>query len=86
MYKIIYKFITKKQNLTIIFSGVFCCFLPFPANAYLDPGMGSLILQALIGGLAAAGAFASLYFQKIKTIFREAFSRSKRTEKQKIDE
>ena len=55
---------------------VFLNCLPFPAYAYLDPGTGSLILQALIGGVAAAGAFASLYYQKIKLFLRRVISRS----------
>lgn len=34
------------------------------AYAYLDPGTGSLILQAMVGGIAAAGvAFATMRHQ-----------------------
>jgi hypothetical protein len=40
-----------------------------PAHAYLDPGTGSLILQGLIAGLAAAAGAVSLYSQKIKAMF-----------------
>ena len=29
-----------------------------PASAYLDPGAGSMLLQALLGGVAAAGVIA----------------------------
>ena len=29
-----------------------------PAEAYLDPGAGSIMLQVLLGGFAAAGVFA----------------------------
>lgn len=44
-----------------------------PAFAYLDPGTGSMLLQGLIGGIAAVGAVLSVYKQKIK----DAFSRKK---------
>lgn len=46
-----------------------------PAYAYLDPGTGSLILQGLIGGIAAGMAVISIYYQKIKTFFRNLFGR-----------
>lgn len=54
---------------------------PIPAYAYLDPGTGTLILQSIIGGLAAAGAFASLYFQKLKTFFSKKNPDSESIEK-----
>ena len=50
-------------------------FLSFPAHAYLDPGTGSIILQGLIGGIAAAGAISTIYFQKIKSFFKRNFTR-----------
>ena len=40
-----------------------------PAYAYLDPGTGSILLQGLIGGIAAAIAFLSIYWQKVKAFF-----------------
>lgn len=39
------------------------------AYAYLDPGTGSLLLQGLIGAVATALTFASLYWQKVKSYF-----------------
>jgi len=39
------------------------------AHAYLDPGTGSIILQALLGGAAVALATGSLYIQKVKSFF-----------------
>tara|TARA_B100000780_G_C20892217_1_gene355061 strand:- start:444 stop:656 length:213 start_codon:yes stop_codon:yes gene_type:complete len=36
------------------------------AHAYIDPGSGSILLQALIGGLAAAGASLAVYWAKLK--------------------
>ncbi|MEM7222613.1 MAG: hypothetical protein AAF495_06520 [Pseudomonadota bacterium] len=40
-----------------------------PAYAYLDPGTGSIILQALLGGIAGAMIAAKLYWAKIKSFF-----------------
>lgn len=43
--------------------------------AYLDPGSGSLILQALVGGVAAAGVTARLYWRRITRVFRKSDAR-----------
>ena len=37
--------------------------------AYLDAGSGSLIIQLLIGGFAAAGVAMKMYWKRIKGIF-----------------
>ncbi len=39
------------------------------AYAYLDPGTGTMIVQAIVGGIAAASAAAGLYWSKIKSFF-----------------
>ncbi|MEE1654752.1 hypothetical protein VB618_00975 [Microvirga sp. CF3062] len=44
-------------------------FLTTPAYAYLDPGTGSILLQALIGGIAASVTVVSMYYQRIKAFF-----------------
>ncbi len=36
------------------------------AYAYMDPGTGSMLLQGLIGALAAGMAYLSMYYKKIK--------------------
>lgn len=33
---------------------------------YLDPGAGSLLLQALVGGVASAAVLAKLYWRRAK--------------------
>jgi len=40
--------------------------------AYLDPGTGSLILQALVAALAGAVVVITSYWQKIRTLFRRS--------------
>jgi len=44
--------------------------LPQDAAAYIDPGTGSLILQGLIAGLAAAAVVIRGYWYRIKAFFR----------------
>lgn len=51
----------------------------FDADAYIDPGSGSIILQALLGALAAIGASISIYWSKFKNFFK----RNKKIEKDK---
>jgi hypothetical protein len=38
--------------------------------AYLDPGSGSLLLQALVGGVASAAVMAKLYWRRAKRFLR----------------
>ena len=49
----------------------------FEAHAYLDPGTGSLILQALLGILAAIGAYITLYWRKLKDLLNKIFKKKK---------
>lgn len=37
-----------------------------PAHAYLDPGTGSIVLQAIIGGVAATLFLVRGYFYRLK--------------------
>ena len=48
------------------------------ANAYIDPGSGSIILQAIVGALAAGSLTIKFYWSKIKNFF-------KKKKKDKID-
>ena len=38
--------------------------------AYLDPGSGSLLLQAVLGGVAAAGVIAKVYWRRLLRLLR----------------
>ena len=48
-------------------SGLFL--FPSQAHAYLDPGTGSLILQGIIGGIAAVAVVAKLYWHRLVRFF-----------------
>jgi hypothetical protein len=42
------------------------------AHAYLDPGTGSMLLQGLIAGIAAASVVFGGYWSKVKAFFSSA--------------
>ena len=42
------------------------------AHAYLDPGTGSLLLQGLIAGIAAASVVLGGYWSRVKAFFSSA--------------
>ena len=42
----------------------------FDANAYLNPGTGSMILQALIAGLAVVAVTIKLYWFKLRAFLK----------------
>ena len=41
-----------------------------PVLAYLDAGTGSMLLQILLGGFAALGVVARLYWHRVTALFR----------------
>ncbi len=51
------------------------------AYAYLDPGTGSFILQAIIGFLAAVSAGFIYYWTKVKNFFLNLFKKKENDEK-----
>ena len=53
----------------LIVSFTFIILFHNKAFAYLDPGTGNIILQALVGAIAAGASFCSIYWQKIKSFF-----------------
>ncbi len=46
------------------------------ANAYIDPGTTSVIFQALIAGLAAAGTAITMFWSRIVSFFRRDSDRA----------
>ena len=55
---------------------VFGVLVPSTAHAYLDAGTGSLIVQALLGGVVGVATVAKLYWGRI----RGFWSRGEKTE------
>ena len=52
-----------------IFLIIIIILYPSACFAYLDPGLGGVILQSIIGGLAAGIGVISIYWNKFKSIF-----------------
>ena len=49
--------------------GFFCVLMLISTDsafAYLDPGTGSMLLQVILGGMAAVGVALKLYWHKIR--------------------
>ncbi len=61
--------------MTKIFYIVFILLIPTKAFAYLDPGTGSIILQAILGFIAAAVASISIYWTKFKIFLNKIFKK-----------
>ena len=63
-----------------IFILAFLYIVTFPnyAYAYLDPGTGSIILQAIIGFLAASVTAISIYWSKFKSLISKIFNRKEK--------
>ena len=59
-------------------AGVWVCLAAPEAHAYLDPGTGSMLLQALLGGVAAVGVIAKLYWRRVTAAINGRLQRAKR--------
>jgi hypothetical protein len=53
----------------------------WPADAYLDPGTGSIVLQAVIAAVAAVAMALKLYWTRLKSLFGRNRLRKKEEEK-----
>ena len=69
-----------KINKLLIISSVYFLSSMSNAYAYLDPGTGSMILQAIIASIAAIGAAGTFYWRKIKTKIKNIFTKKNKTE------
>ena len=52
------------------------------AFAYIDPGTGGIIIQAIVGFIAAFFAYITLFWRKVKSVLSKIFTRKKRTNKE----
>ena len=46
-----------------------------PAYAYLDPGTGSMIIQAVIAAVAIASVSIGIFWRRLKSFFGRLFGR-----------
>ena len=71
-----------KNFFIYIFLNIIAIFLIVTnAYAYLDPGTGSFILQAIIAFLAALSAGFLYYWAKVKNFFSKLFKKNNNNEK-----
>ena len=61
----------------IIFFCFILIFYPLPSYSYLDPGTGSIILQALLAAIAAIGVFFTQLKMKFLILIRKIFKKKK---------
>jgi hypothetical protein len=59
------------MKIRLILILIFFCTLNSNAHAYIDPGMGSILLQGIIAAIAATSLTIKIYWQKIKNFFKK---------------
>ena len=59
-------------SIILLFSGTVIS----DAYAYIDPGSGSIVIQALIGALVGVGITLKVYWAKIRMAIDNKFSKS----------
>ena len=65
------------MNLNFIVYNILFFFFTTPCYSYLDPGSSSILLQAIIGFIAALGATISIYWKKFKNFIKKIFKKNK---------
>ena len=58
-----------RNRTSLLVAAVAALIVPQAAHAYLDPASGSMILQAVIGGVAAAALALKYYWRRIQAFF-----------------
>jgi len=72
--------------LKIFFSASFVFFLfTTPVLAYLDPGTGNIIIQAILAFIATTITTLSFYWTKVKLFFLKFFKKEKIDKEKKTD-
>ena len=64
------------KSKIIIFLSFFI--LTTKAHAYLDPGTGSIILQAIAGAFAAFFTSIYIFWSKVKNFYKKIFNKIKK--------
>lgn len=59
-----------KHLFSAALAGLYISCVSLPAEAYLDPNVGSMLLQGILAGLAAAGLVIKTYWYRIKAFFK----------------
>jgi len=62
--------ILMKFNMIVAFALSALVLWPSVSFAYIDPGTGSILIQGIIGAIAAIGVTLKLYWHRIVAYFR----------------
>ena len=62
----------RKQTRFIIVVTAILVSVPQPAYAYIDPGTGSYVVQALIAAALGVSFFIKTYWNRIKLFFKKS--------------
>ena len=73
----------KKKINTLIFVIIFSFLFSTNSYAYIDPGSGSIILQAIIAAFAGAGTAITIYWKKVKLFFSKIFKNKNKDNERK---
>jgi hypothetical protein len=65
-----------KHLFCAVLAGFYLCGLSFPTQAYMDPNVGSMLLQGILAGLAATGLVIKTYWYRLKAFFTKESARS----------
>ncbi len=61
------------MDLKKIFLIIFFVLINSNAYSYIDPSTGGILLQALLGIVAAIGAYITLFWRKFKNLINKIF-------------
>lgn len=59
----------RRMHLILGIVPVLCLLDVSNAQAYLDPGTGSMVIQAVLAAIAAVGVSAGIFWRRIKGFF-----------------
>ena len=66
-----------KKFIVILLCAVFVLVLVKRAHAYIDPGTGSMLVQAAIAAVAAASVSIGVFRRRLRSFFGRLFGRKK---------
>lgn len=57
-----------RTGLTLLVAAALLLAVPPPAQAYIDPGAGSLLMQMVLGGTAMVAVLARVFWARLRTL------------------
>ena len=66
----------KRMIGVLLFAGSHFVFVNH-AHAYIDPGTGSMLIQALLAAIAACAVTIGIFWRRLKDFWRRLFGRNK---------